>query len=52
MACQEVLQGRDFHRSGLQSARQTTVMDDLPVPDINAVVPDEPSRRHQVITDP
>ena len=52
MACQEVLQGRDFHRSGLRSARQTTVMDDLPVPDINAVVPDEPSRRHQVITDP
>jgi hypothetical protein len=26
-------------------------MDDLPVPDVDAVVRGEPSRRHQVITD-
>ena len=51
MVCQELQQGRDFHRSGLQPARQTAIMDDLPVPDVNAVVRDEPSRRYQVITD-
>ena len=51
MVCQELYQGRDFDRSGLQSARQAAIMDDLPVPDVNAVVRDEPSRRHQMITD-
>jgi hypothetical protein len=51
MAFQEIFQGRDFDRSTLQSARQTCIMDDLSVPDVNAVVRDEPSWRQQMIAD-
>jgi hypothetical protein len=51
MAFQELFQGRDFDRSTLQSARQTGIMDDLSVPDVNTMVRDEPSWRQQMIAD-
>ena len=51
MVGQKVLQARDFDRSGLQPARQTVIVDDLPVADVNTVVRDQPSCRNHVITD-
>jgi hypothetical protein len=51
MVFQKLFEGRDFDRSSLQSARQTGIMDDLSVPEVNAVVRDEPSWRQQMIAD-